>query len=111
MDVGGAALTGSVQTKVAGDVFTLDLYAINGFGTGQNIAYTGAATVQVLNAADSSGAVDVYGCRSSWSATGASSTTSVRRAGSAGQRTGSRHDGLDLVPRSRVLLDHHQGVC
>lgn len=66
VDVGGAVLTGSITTKVAGGAFTLDLYALNGFGTGQDTGHAGTATVEVLNAADNSGAVDVYGCRSSW---------------------------------------------
>jgi len=66
VDSGAAALTGSITTKVAGGAFTLDLYALNGFGTAQDATYAGTATVQVLNAADSSGAIDVYGCRSSW---------------------------------------------
>jgi hypothetical protein len=66
VDTGGAVLTGAITTKVAGGAFTLDLYALNGFGTGQNTGYAGTATVEVLNAADNSGAIDVYGCRGSW---------------------------------------------
>jgi hypothetical protein len=66
VDIGGAVLTGSITTKVAGGAFTLDLYALNGFGTGQDTGYASAANVELLNAADNSGTVDVYGCRSSW---------------------------------------------
>ena len=66
VDSGANALTGSITTKVAGGAFTLDLYALNGFGTGQNTGYAGTATVEVLNAANSSGTVDVYGCNSAW---------------------------------------------
>ena len=62
----GAAVLGSITTKVAGGAFTLDLYALNGFGTGQNTGYAGTATVDVLNAGDSSGTTDVYGCNSTW---------------------------------------------
>jgi len=66
VDSGAAALTGSITTKVAGAAFTLDLYALDGFGTGQNTGYAGTATVEVLNAADNSGTIDVYGCNSAW---------------------------------------------
>lgn len=66
VDTGAAAVTGSITTKVAGGAFTLDLYALNGFGTGQNTGYSGTATVEVLNAANSSGTIDVYGCNSAW---------------------------------------------
>jgi hypothetical protein len=66
VDDGGAVLTGSITTKVAGATSPLDLYALNGFGTGQNTGYSASATVDVLNAANNSGAVDVYGCRASW---------------------------------------------
>jgi hypothetical protein len=66
VDVGGNALTGSITTRIAGDAFTLDLYALNGFGTGQETTYNGGADVVVLNAADSSGTTDIYGCNSQW---------------------------------------------
>lgn len=66
VDTGANAITGSITTKVAGGAVTLDLYALNGFGTGQNTSYTGLATVEVLNAADNSGTTDVYGCNSAW---------------------------------------------
>jgi hypothetical protein len=67
VDVGGNVLTGAIQTKIAGGAFTLDLYALDGFGAGQNTTYAGAATVEVLNASNSSGTTDAYGCNSSWS--------------------------------------------
>ncbi|MGH8442158.1 MAG: DUF6701 domain-containing protein [Nevskiaceae bacterium] len=66
VDVGGNALTGSITTRVAGGAFTLDLYAMNGFGTGQDTTYNGSATVEVLNASNSSGTADIYGCNSTW---------------------------------------------
>jgi hypothetical protein len=66
VDSGAGALTGSITTKIAGSAFILDLYALNGFGTGQDTGYAGIATVDVMNAADSSGTVDVYGCNSTW---------------------------------------------
>ncbi len=67
VDVGGDVLTGSIQTKVAGGAFTLDLYALTGFGTGQDTTYNGTASVEVLDATSNSGSIDIYGCRSSWS--------------------------------------------
>ena len=67
VDTGAGAVAGSITTKVAGGVFTLDLYALNGFGTGQDSSHAGLATVHLLDASDSSGTVDVYGCNSQWS--------------------------------------------
>lgn len=66
VDVGGNALTGSITTKTAGGAFTLDLYALNGLGSGQDTTYNGGATVEVLNASNNSGTTDVYGCNSAW---------------------------------------------
>ncbi|MGQ0586753.1 MAG: DUF6701 domain-containing protein [Gammaproteobacteria bacterium] len=77
VDVGANAVTGSITTKVAGGAFTLDLYALNGFGTGQNTGYNGNATVDVLNASDSSGTTDVYGCNSNWTPVQSGSVTFV----------------------------------
>jgi hypothetical protein len=77
VDVGDAVLTGSIVTKVAGAPFTLDLYALNGFGTGQNLAYAGLATVEVLDATDNSGTIDVYGCNSEWEPAQTLSTTTL----------------------------------
>jgi hypothetical protein len=86
VDVGGAVLSGPITTKVAGGAFTLDLYALNGFGTGQDTSYAATATVEVLNAADNSGTVDVYGCRGSW--TVAQSLGTVTFAGGTAQVSG-----------------------
>ena len=66
VDVGGNALTGSITTKTAGGVFTLDLYALNGFGTGQDTTYAGGASVELLDATNNSGTTDLYGCNSAW---------------------------------------------
>ncbi len=66
VDVGANLLTGQMTTKTAGAAFTLDLYALNGFGSGQNATYNGGASVEVLNASNSSGTTDVYGCNSTW---------------------------------------------
>lgn len=66
VDAGDNLLTGQIETKVAGGAFTLDLYALTGLGTGQLVTYNGTATVDVLNASNSSGLTDIYGCNASW---------------------------------------------
>lgn len=66
VDVGDGVLAGQIETKVAGGAFTLDLYALDALGTGQLVTYAGTATVELLNAASSSGATDVYGCNADW---------------------------------------------
>ena len=67
VDVGDGVLLGQIETKVAGGAFTLDLYALTGMGTGQLTTHSGPATVELLNAADSSGVTDLYGCNANWS--------------------------------------------
>lgn len=67
-DTGELPLTGVIRTKVANKNFDLDLHAINSLGSSVNTAYTGTVTVDLLNAADNSGSLDIYGCRSSWTA-------------------------------------------
>ena len=66
VDVGDGVLTGQIETKVAGGAFTLDLYALTGLGSGQLVTYAGTADVYVLNASDSGGARDLYGCNANW---------------------------------------------
>lgn len=67
-DVGANPLSGTIQTRISNKGFDLDLHAINSLGTGVNTAYAGTVTVELLNAVDNSGAFDIYGCRSSWTA-------------------------------------------
>lgn len=67
VDAGANLLSGSLTTKVAGGAYTLDLYALNGFGTGLLSTYNGGASVELMNASNSSGAQDQYGCSSTWS--------------------------------------------
>ena len=66
VDLNDPVLTGSLRTKTAGATTTLDLYALNAFGTAQDTSFAGLATVDILNAANSSGTTDVYGCNSAW---------------------------------------------
>jgi len=86
VDVGDNVLTGQIETKVAGGAFTLDLYALTGLGSGQLLTYNGTATVEVLNAADSSGITDAYGCNANW--TVAQNLGSVTFAGGFAQVSG-----------------------
>ncbi len=100
VDVGGAALTGSITTRTAGGGFTLDLYAMNGFGTGQDTTYNGGASVDVLNASNNSGTVDIYGCNSSW--TVAQTLSSVTFVGGKAQVSGTFLDAGLKEARIRV---------
>lgn len=68
VEVGLAALNGVIKTKIANKNHDLDIYAINPLGSGVNTSYTGTVTVELLDASNSTGAPDIYGCRSSWTA-------------------------------------------
>jgi MSHA biogenesis protein MshQ len=81
------AVSGVIQTKVVDTPFSLAIVALNTARTAINTAYTGSATVQVLDASDNSGAADANGCRSTWQAiTGAGSTVTFN-SGNAGRVT------------------------
>lgn len=61
------AISGVIQTKVAGQAFALDLVALNATRTGVLSTFAGSVTLEILNASDNSGALNtVTGCRSSW---------------------------------------------
>ena len=60
------AIDGMIKTKVSGEVFNLDLAALNTAKTALKTDFTGAVKVEVLNAADNSAALDVNACRTSW---------------------------------------------
>jgi hypothetical protein len=68
VDTLGGVISGSIKTKTAGGLATLDLYALDGTGTAQLVTYSGTTTVEVLDASNNSGATDVYGCNSAWTA-------------------------------------------
>lgn len=67
VDPGGNAVSGVIQTKIAGAAFALDIVALNLARDAQLADYAGEVSVQLLDAADDSGALDAYGCRPSWS--------------------------------------------
>jgi hypothetical protein len=64
-----ASISGVVKTKTAGSPFTLAIVALNTARTAVQTTFTGAVKVELMDAADNSGAVDTNsGCRSSWTA-------------------------------------------
>jgi MSHA biogenesis protein MshQ len=60
------AMTGVIRTKLAGSTVSLDIAALNAQRTAIDTAFTGTVRVEVLNASNNTGALDAYGCRSSW---------------------------------------------
>lgn len=54
-----------LSTRLAGTAFSLDLVALRTNGT-RNTSYNNAVVVQLLDASDNSGALDIYNCRSTW---------------------------------------------
>jgi len=61
------AITGVIKTKITGSAFSLALVALNAARTAVLTTFTGTVTVELLNSADNSGALDATtGCRSSW---------------------------------------------
>jgi len=67
-DTGTAAGAGSgnIQTKIAGSTVSVAIVALNWPRTAVETGFTGTVRVEVLDASNNAGAMDVYGCRSSW---------------------------------------------
>ena len=63
----GAAATGPITTKLAGSQYTLDIHALAADDSPTG-GYQGTVTLELLDARDDSGALDIYGCRNSWPA-------------------------------------------
>lgn len=59
-----------IKTKIAGANFNLDIVALL-FSGAIDTGYNRTISVQLMNASDNSGALDAYGCRSSWTLLGA----------------------------------------
>ncbi len=70
------ALTGPIQTRVAGVAGNIALIAIDNTGTALQTAFAGTVTLEWMNAADNSGALDAGNCRASWLASGSAGSTS-----------------------------------
>lgn len=60
-----ASIDGVIGTKIAGQVFTLDIAAIDTAGTGILTTFTGTVKVELLDASDNTGAL-ANGCRPTW---------------------------------------------
>ncbi|MCL4747710.1 MAG: hypothetical protein KJZ83_20185 [Burkholderiaceae bacterium] len=64
---GVGAISGSIQTRVAGLPFSLDLVALNATRTGLLTNFAGSVTLELVDSSNDSGALDpMTGCRSSW---------------------------------------------
>ncbi|MBS0307637.1 MAG: hypothetical protein JSS58_01585, partial [Proteobacteria bacterium] len=61
-----SAITGSIYTKLAGTVFSLDIVALNTAKTAVLTGFTGAVKVELLNASNNAGAVDANNCNANW---------------------------------------------
>ncbi|HEX6708457.1 MAG TPA: DUF6701 domain-containing protein [Albitalea sp.] len=86
-DIGTAAgsITGSIHTKVAASAFSVAVVALNTTKTAVATGFTGDVKVELLNAADNSGALNAStGCRSTWTTAIATATLNFA-AGDAGR--------------------------
>jgi hypothetical protein len=69
-------LTGAIQTRVAGVAASIALIAIDNTGTALQTAFAGTVTLEWMNAADNSGALDAGNCRATWVAAGSAGSAS-----------------------------------
>jgi len=77
------AITGNIHTKVAGSAFNVAAVALNTAKTAVATTFTGDVKVELLDASDNSGAVNAStNCRSSWTTSLASTTTTFAAADS-----------------------------
>lgn len=83
------AINGFITTKVSGQIFTLDLAALNLTKTALLASFTGAVKVEILNAANNSATLDMNGCRSSWTTLQTLPTNPIFTATNAGRLTAS----------------------
>lgn len=105
VDIGQAALNGIIKTKIANKNHDLDIYAINALGSGINTTYAGTVNVELLDAPDNSGTLDIYGCRSNWGSSVAYFLGSVTFAGGDnGKKTLSVTPYPNAVPVARVRV-------
>ena len=61
-----SAIDGVIKTKVSAQAFALDIAALNTAKTALLTTFTGAVKVELLNASDNTGVLDVNACRSTW---------------------------------------------
>jgi choice-of-anchor C domain-containing protein len=108
--VAAGSVSGSIQTRVAGTAFSLAIVALNSARTALNTGYTGTVTVQLMDARDSSGALDANGCRATWTTISGASTSVTFSSGSNGRvnATLSVDDALQDV-RARMTQGTNAG--
>jgi hypothetical protein len=68
------SLTGVIQTRVGGQVTSLDVIALDYNGTSLHPSFSGVVSLAWLDARDNSGGLDGGNCRSSWSNVGSAGT-------------------------------------
>jgi len=80
------ALTGVIQTRVAGVAGSIAIIAIDNSGTALQTSFDGTVTLEWMNATDNSGALDAGNCRASWAAAGSAGSAAFA-AGDLGRHT------------------------
>jgi len=81
------AATGYIRTKVAGTSVSLAIVALNLPRTAVETSFTGTVRVELLDASNNTGALDVYGCRSTWTVLQTLSPDPTFVAGDLGRKT------------------------
>jgi parallel beta-helix repeat protein len=69
------ALTGVIQTRVAGAAGSIAVIAIDNTGSALQTSFAGTVALEWMNATDNSGALDAGNCRASWVASGSAGST------------------------------------
>lgn len=111
VDTGANAVSGVIRTRVAGAPFALDIVALNIAQNAQLGDYAGEVSVELLDASSDSGALDAYGCRSSWGSVAALGTLTFAAAdGGRRSLTPISYNGILRKARVRVT-DASAGVA
>ena len=100
VDPGQNGVTGPITTKIAGAAFSLDIHvlAANADPTGN---FTGTLNLDLLDTRDNSGALDIYGCRSSWTTVASLGSVALSNQSST-TATGLSHSGALREARIRI---------
>jgi MSHA biogenesis protein MshQ len=88
-DTGTAAgaTSGFVKTKIAGSTVSVAIISLNLPRTAIETTFTGTVRVEVLDASNNTGALDAYGCRSTWTVLQTLSPDPAFIAGDNGRKT------------------------
>lgn len=103
VDPGEAAVSGPIRTKIAGSAFALDIVALDLDGSTPLQGYTGAVTVELLDAGDDGGSLDAFGCRSSWIAVRSFGPLSIGASDQGRRALSMSHGDLLRVARVRIV--------